>query len=120
MKVPDPYVSPFTWRYGTPEMRQIWSEVEARRLYRRTCQLGVAAGCHNEAVMMGLRTRWGVSLTKVREEFGPNYEAYLKRQAAPYLRDQLLFLDDDTLYTARKGKFLVDGIASDLFMINLK
>jgi len=75
---------------------------------------------YNEAVMMGLRTRWGVSLTKVREEFGPNYEAYLKRQAAPYLRDQLLFLDADTLYTARKGKFLVDGIASDLFMINLK
>ena len=31
---PDPYISPFTWRYGTPAMRQIWSEVEARRLYR--------------------------------------------------------------------------------------
>lgn len=35
MTNPDPYVSPFTWRYGTPEMRHIWSEVEARRLYRR-------------------------------------------------------------------------------------
>jgi oxygen-independent coproporphyrinogen-3 oxidase len=75
---------------------------------------------YNETVMMGLRTHWGVSLKKVREEFGPTYVAYLRRQAKPYLRDQLLFLDDDILYTARKGKFLVDGIASDLFMINLK
>ncbi|HNT73821.1 MAG TPA: adenylosuccinate lyase [Anaerolineae bacterium] len=34
-KNPDPYVSPFTWRYGSPEMREIWSEIAARRLYRR-------------------------------------------------------------------------------------
>ncbi len=34
MQMPDPYVSPFTWRYGTPEMRRIWSELYARRLYR--------------------------------------------------------------------------------------
>lgn len=75
---------------------------------------------YNETVMTGLRTRWGVSLRKVREEFGPVYEKQLLEQAAPYLRDQYLFLEDDVLYTARKGKFLADGIASDLFMINLK
>ncbi|MFZ9003426.1 MAG: radical SAM family heme chaperone HemW [Robiginitalea sp.] len=75
---------------------------------------------YNETVMTGLRTRWGVSLTRIREEFGSAYEGYLRNQAEPYLKDQLLFLDNDTLYTARKGKFLADGIASDLFMINLK
>ncbi len=75
---------------------------------------------YNELVMTGLRTRWGVSLNKVREDFGAVYEAYLRQQAAPYLKEQLLFLDGDVLYTARKGKFLADGIASDLFMINLK
>lgn len=75
---------------------------------------------YNETVMTGLRTRWGVSLTRIREEFGSAYEGYLRNQAAPYLKDQLLFLDNDTLYTARKGKFFADGIASDLFMINLK
>ena len=75
---------------------------------------------YNETVMMGLRTRWGVSLRRIREEFGSNYEAYLRRQATPYLREQLLFLDNDILYTARKGQFLADGSASDLFMINLK
>lgn len=75
---------------------------------------------YNEAVMTGLRSRWGVSLTRVREAFGPRYEAYLMQQARPFLESQLLFLDDGVLYTARKGKFLADGIASDLFMINLK
>ncbi|MBN1875157.1 MAG: adenylosuccinate lyase [Anaerolineae bacterium] len=35
MQNPDPYVSPFTWRYGSPEMRELWSEVKARSLYRR-------------------------------------------------------------------------------------
>ena len=29
------YLSPLTWRYGSDEMRRIWSEVEKRRLLRR-------------------------------------------------------------------------------------
>lgn len=29
------YLSPFTWRYGSPEMRRLWSEVYRRRLWRR-------------------------------------------------------------------------------------
>jgi adenylosuccinate lyase len=29
------YISPFSWRYGSTEMRQIWSEVNKRRLWRQ-------------------------------------------------------------------------------------
>lgn len=29
------YLSPFTWRYGSLEMRRLWSEVHRRRLWRR-------------------------------------------------------------------------------------
>lgn len=29
------YQSPYSWRYGSPEMRQIWSEVHKRRWWRR-------------------------------------------------------------------------------------
>src|SRR5664279_4836344 len=29
------YLSPFTWRYGSPAMRAIWSEVNKRRVWRR-------------------------------------------------------------------------------------
>ncbi|MGE5602121.1 MAG: adenylosuccinate lyase [Nitrososphaerales archaeon] len=31
----DTYLSPFTWRYGSPEMRSLWSELYRRRLWRR-------------------------------------------------------------------------------------
>jgi adenylosuccinate lyase len=31
----DTYLSPFTWRYGSQEMRHIWSEKHKRRLWRR-------------------------------------------------------------------------------------
>ena len=75
---------------------------------------------YNELVMMGLRTQWGVSLEQIQETFGPAYKAYLMKQAQPYLDDHLLFMDGTNLYTTRKGKFLAGGIASDLFMINLK
>ncbi len=29
------FLSPFTWRYGTPEMREIFSEINYRALWRR-------------------------------------------------------------------------------------
>ncbi|MBE98414.1 radical SAM family heme chaperone HemW [Flavobacterium coralii] len=75
---------------------------------------------YNEHVMTGLRTIWGVSLQKVEKDFGDNYHKYLLQQAAPYLNEELLIVEDDTLKATRKGKFLTDGIASDLFFINLK
>lgn len=31
----DTHLSPFTWRYGSDEMRHLWSEVHKRRLWRR-------------------------------------------------------------------------------------
>jgi len=35
MTLYDNYQSPFSWRYGSEEMRQIWSEVSKRKLWRR-------------------------------------------------------------------------------------
>ena len=31
----DDYLSTFTWRYGSPEMRALWSELRRRRIWRR-------------------------------------------------------------------------------------
>ncbi|GMN11537.1 radical SAM family heme chaperone HemW [Croceitalea sp. MTPC9] len=75
---------------------------------------------YNEYVMTGLRTIWGVSLSKVATEYGNTYKEYLLRQADKYIEQHLLYLDDDTLLATKKGKFLADGIASDLFMLNLR
>ena len=31
----DTYLSPFTWRYGSEAMHQLWSQAHKRRLWRR-------------------------------------------------------------------------------------
>jgi oxygen-independent coproporphyrinogen-3 oxidase len=73
---------------------------------------------YNEYVMTGLRTIWGISLNRLEQEFGKIYLDYLNQQAAKYIEDHLLFVDDNILRTTKNGKFLSDGIASDLFMLN--
>lgn len=75
---------------------------------------------YNEYIMTGLRTIWGVSLDRVESEFGTSYLDYLQRQSEKYLADGLLSLTDNVLRTTPKGKFLSDGIASDLFLLNLE
>lgn len=74
---------------------------------------------YNEYVMTGLRTIWGVDLNRLEKEFGPRFKSYFLQQAEVHLEDHLLFIDGDIVRTTRKGKFLSDGIASDLFLLNL-
>ncbi|MCD8519141.1 MAG: radical SAM family heme chaperone HemW [Flavobacterium sp.] len=74
---------------------------------------------YNEYIMTGLRTILGVSLERVEQEFGKTYLDYLNKQAAKFIEDHLLFVDENILRTTKKGKFLSDGIASDLFLLNL-
>ena len=74
---------------------------------------------YNEYVMTGLRTIWGISLTKIEESFGATFKAYALQQAQKHLAEHLLFLDEDRILVTQKGKFLSDGLASDLFLINL-
>lgn len=74
---------------------------------------------YNEYVMTGLRTIWGVSIEKVAQEFGEDYKNYLLEQSQKHIIEQLLYLDEGKLLVTKKGQFLSDGIASDLFKINL-
>ncbi|AWG20470.1 coproporphyrinogen III oxidase [Flavobacterium faecale] len=73
---------------------------------------------YNEYVMTGLRTIWGVSLKRIESEFGTVYFEYIHKQAHKYLTDELLVVEDDILKPTKKGKFLTDGIASDLFYLD--
>lgn len=75
---------------------------------------------YNEYIMTGLRTIWGISLDRIASEFGATYLDYLNQQATRYIEDHLLFVDENILRTTKKGKFLSDGIASDLFLLNLE
>jgi oxygen-independent coproporphyrinogen-3 oxidase len=74
---------------------------------------------YNEYIMTGLRTIWGVSLDRIENEFGTDYLVYLKKQAEKFLNDELVSIENNILKPTPKGKFLTDGIASDLFYLNL-
>lgn len=75
---------------------------------------------YNEYIMTGLRTIWGVSLDRIEKEFGLDYLDYLKKQTQKFLNDDLVFIENNILKPTAKGKFLTDGIASDLFYLNLE
>ena len=75
---------------------------------------------YNEYIMTGLRTIWGVSLARIEQEFGEKFLTYLNNQSVKFIADDLLSLSDGILTTTKKGKFLTDGIASDLFLLNLE
>ncbi|MGC6284264.1 MAG: radical SAM family heme chaperone HemW [Polaribacter sp.] len=75
---------------------------------------------YNEYIMTGLRTIWGVSMDRVEEDYGKKYRVYLENQSEKYIKEELLYIHNGNLKTTEKGKFLSDGIASDLFMLNLK
>ncbi len=72
---------------------------------------------YNEYLMTGLRTMWGVSLNKVSQDFGVDFSTYLLTQAKKPLAEGLLVIENETLLISEKGKFLSDGIASNLFMV---
>ncbi|MDN3664570.1 radical SAM family heme chaperone HemW [Algibacter miyuki] len=87
----------------------------------------------NEYIMTGLRTIWGVSLERIAVEFGPLFLQHLEKHSEKYINQGLLelsngveiseekylqsTLNQSVLKTTQSGKFLVDGIASELFMI---
>jgi len=72
---------------------------------------------YNEYIMTGLRTIWGVSLERIEKEFGSEYLNYLLEQSQKFLNDDLLSIENNILKPTPKGKFLTDGIASDLFYL---
>lgn len=72
---------------------------------------------YNEYIMTGLRTVWGVSLDRIGKEFNTQYLDYLLQESERFIKDGLLSVENNILRTTRNGKFLADGIASDLFMV---
>ncbi len=73
----------------------------------------------NEAIMIGLRASWGVSLSLMEQDLGKQYRIHLEQQAQRFMDEKLLHIEANSLKTTRKGAFLADGISADLFLIDL-
>ncbi len=70
---------------------------------------------YNEYIMTGLRTIWGVSLEKVRIDYGDKYLKYLLKSSEKYIENSLLLLEKGVLKTSERSKFISDGITTELF-----
>ena len=73
--------------------------------------------------MTGLRTIWGVSFESVENNFGSSLLKHIKASSERFINQGLLEITHShaenrgsVLKTTQKGKFLVDGIAAELFM----
>ena len=82
----------------------------------------------NEYLMTGLRTIWGVSLEKISKDFGDEFKIELLKNAEKFINQGLLIIENEVkqsdsdfnegvLKTTEEGKFLADGLASELFLI---
>ncbi len=71
----------------------------------------------NEYIMTGLRTIWGCDLNFIALQFGETEKQRLIKEAAKFIDQDLLEINNNILLTTSKGKFLADGIAADLFLV---
>jgi len=72
---------------------------------------------YNEFVMTGLRTKWGVNIDRVGELFGSDFKKHLLSSAESHISGGRMTRNSNTLTLTSDGKFLADGIASDLFIV---
>ena len=75
---------------------------------------------YNEYIMTGLRTIWGVSVKHIELNFDVRFKNYFLKKIKSHIAKKNVYKEDDLYLTTQSGRFLADGIASDLFLVNLK
>ena len=74
---------------------------------------------YNEYIMTGLRTMWGISLSYLENKFDNKFKDYFLKHVKKYVDQNLIKINEGIYKTTESGRFLADGIASELFMIDL-
>ena len=75
---------------------------------------------YNEYVMTGFRTIWGVSANFIENNFNSKFKNYFTDRIQKHIDQKNIIVKNDVYTTTNEGRFLADGISSDLFLVNLK
>ena len=75
---------------------------------------------YNEYVMTGFRTIWGVSANFIENNFNSKFKNYFTDRIQKHIEQKNVIVKDEIYTTTNEGRFLADGISSDLFLVNLK
>jgi len=70
----------------------------------------------NEYLMTGFRTKWGCDLKKMKT-CGDSFTQHFLHVVQPYLDKRIILQEGDIFRLSDEGKFLSDGIISDLFFV---
>ena len=73
---------------------------------------------YNDFVITSLRTMWGMSLTKLKTDFGEKLYDYCIHLATPHLQQHTLQQANGFLKLTEQGIFISDGIMSDLLWVD--
>jgi oxygen-independent coproporphyrinogen-3 oxidase len=74
---------------------------------------------YNECIMTSIRTRRGLSLKQLENDFGKEYLVYCLTMAQKYFNSGHLEVSGDYVRLTQEGIFVSDGIMSDLFRIGV-
>ena len=103
---------PATRSWNVSDIKQYMQEIEQGR--RPSEQETIDADTHyNDLVMTALRTCEGVNL----QTLSPNYHKFLLNNAASYIEQELLAIENEHLKLTPQGIFISNTIMSDLMIV---
>lgn len=71
----------------------------------------------NEMIMIGLRTIWGVDLSRLKESFNDRIVEHFQTEIQTKISEGILKISENHLKIPDEHWFMADGIASDLFIV---
>jgi oxygen-independent coproporphyrinogen III oxidase len=72
---------------------------------------------YNEYLMTGLRTKWGVNISHIREKFGMTFENDFLLQMQPFIESGDLVVSNGIYVLSNKGKLIADRVAAKGFVV---
>ncbi len=69
----------------------------------------------NEYIMVSLRTKWGINLPKIKQEYGNAWSGHLLRAMDPFVQSGHLVIQEGVCKMTPKGWLISDYIISNLF-----
>lgn len=72
---------------------------------------------YNDLITTALRTSWGISIERVKQQYGTEFSQYLEDQAGRWVKTGHLVKDDGWLRLSLKGIIVSDSIMSDLIRV---
>jgi oxygen-independent coproporphyrinogen-3 oxidase len=104
-------------QWNIENMIQYTSLINSQKTYFETEEL-TAVQKYNEYIMTSLRTKWGISLAKIRQDFGEEIVSRFRSDVTLYISKGEIEESGGIYTLTGKGKLFADGISTGLFLDN--